>query len=90
MIISNPDKGNACVILDKTDHLIKLYEIIDDTTKFTLFGPANKFDNISKIEDKIVKVFKNLLSTKQIYEDIYNLIILVGSITPRMVVYLLL
>ena len=84
MIVSKPDKGNGCVVLDKTDYVNKIYEIIGDTTKFTLLWPANKFDNINKVEDEIVKVLKNILSTKEINEDIYNLIKPVGYITPRM------
>ena len=84
VIISKPDKGNGCVILDKTDYTNKMQEIIGDKTKFTLLGPANKFDNINKVEDEIVKILKNLLYTKEINEDIYNLVKPVGSITPRM------
>ena len=48
MITSKPDKGNGCVVLDKTDCVDKMYETIGDTTKFTLFGPANRFDNARK------------------------------------------
>ena len=81
MIISKPDKGNGCVVLDKTDYINKMQEIIDDKTKFTLLGPANNFDNINKVQDEIVKILKNLLYTLENSEDIYNL---VGSITPRM------
>ena len=47
--ISKPDKGNGCVVLDKTDYINKMQEIIDDKTKFTLLGPANNFDNINKV-----------------------------------------
>ena len=46
MIISKPDKGNGCVVLDKTDYINKMYEIIGKKTKFTLLGPANMFENI--------------------------------------------
>ena len=34
VIISRTDKGNGCVILDKSYFLSKMYEIIDGTTKF--------------------------------------------------------
>ena len=47
--ISKPDKGNGCVVLNKTDFINKLHEIIEDKTKFTFLGPANKFDNINKV-----------------------------------------
>ena len=82
MIISKPDKGNSCVILEKTDYFTNMYEINYDTIKFTLVGSANKLDNINKVDDEIIKVYKNLFSTKEINEDFYNLIKLVVSITP--------
>ena len=84
MIVSKPDKGNGCVVLDKTDCVDKMYETIGDTTKFTLFGPSIKFNNINKVEDEIVKNIKSLLYTKEINEEIYSLIKPVGSITPRL------
>ena len=40
--ISKPDKGNGCVVLNKTGYINKMQEIISDKTKFTLLGPANK------------------------------------------------
>ena len=36
-----------------------MHEIIGKITKFTLLGPANNFDNINKVEDKIIKILKN-------------------------------
>ena len=84
MVILKPDKRNGCVVLDKIDYINKMHEIVGETTKFTQLGPANKFDNINKVEDEIVKILKNLLSTKEINEYVYNLVKPVGSISPRM------
>ena len=58
MIISKPDKGNRCVVLDKTDNINKMHEIIGVTNKFTLLRPANIFDNIKKVENETVKILK--------------------------------
>ena len=32
LIISKPDKGNGCVILNKSDYLYKMHHIISDVT----------------------------------------------------------
>ena len=61
VIISKPDKSKSCLVwmfFDKTDYINKIQEIIGDKK---LLGPANKFDYINKVEDGIVKIFKNLL-----------------------------
>ena len=63
MIISKPDKGNGSIVLDKTDYINKIYEI---------FGDSNKFDNIDKVKNEIVKILKKLLYTKKNNEDVYN------------------
>ena len=83
VIILKPDKSKGCVVLDKTDYINKMQQIIGDKTKFTLLRPANKFDNINKVYNEIVKILKSLLYTKEISEDVYNLVKPVGSITPR-------
>ena len=34
IIVTRPDKGNGIIILDKHDYLTKMYEIVNDRTKF--------------------------------------------------------
>ena len=61
LIISKPDKRNCCVLMNKSDYLDKMNDIISDSSKFKLLGPAKEFDNIDKVETKIVKFMKQLL-----------------------------
>ena len=84
IIISKPDKGSGCVILNKSDYVDKIHDIISDKTKFRLLGPSSKFDNTEKVEKEIVKVLKQLLAKNEINEDTFNWIKPVGSITPRL------
>ena len=35
IIISKPDKGNGVVIMDRVDYINKLYNIVNDPSKFT-------------------------------------------------------
>ena len=84
LLISKPDKGNGCVLLNKSDYLHKMLDIIGDSRKFKLLGCATKFDNVNKVENEITKFLKQLLDNKEITEDIFNLVKPVGSITPRM------
>ena len=37
---------------------------------FTIPGPANKFDNINKVDDEVVKVLKNKLFAKEIMKTL--------------------
>ena len=83
LIITKPDKGSGCVIMDKKDYLEKMQVIINDTSKFKPLGPVDKFDNTTKLEDNIVKFLKHLVSTKEISQDICDCVKPVGSIRPR-------
>ena len=42
IIISKPDKGNGCVILNKCDYLHKIQHIISDATNLRLLGPSKQ------------------------------------------------
>ena len=50
LIITKPDKGNGCVLLNKSDYLGKMNNIMSDSTKFNLLGKATEVDNIDKVE----------------------------------------
>ena len=40
LIITKPDKGNGCVLMNKSDYLGKMNDIISDSTKLKLLGKA--------------------------------------------------
>ena len=84
LIITKPDKGNGCVLMNKTDYLQKMDAIISDPSKFNLLGPAEQYDKIDKVEKEINKFLKHLLFKNEIDENLFNLIKPVGSVTPRL------
>ena len=84
LIITKPDKGNGCVLLNKSDYLGKMNDIMSDSTKFNLLGKATEVDNIDKVEMEIIKFLKQLLFKNEISDSLFNLIKPVGSVTPRL------
>ena len=84
LVITKPDKGNGCVIMNKQDYMTKMKVIIEDNSKFRRLGPVNKFDNTIKVENEMVKFLKYLVEVKEINQEILELIKPVGSIRPRM------
>ena len=58
LIISKMDKGNGCVLMNKSDYLGKMNVIICHSTKFKLLGSAKELDNIDKVESEIIKFLK--------------------------------
>ena len=53
IIIAKPDKGSGVVLLDKTEYLGKMNNILNDSTKFLKLGQTSEFDNLNKIEKPI-------------------------------------
>ena len=84
IIITKPDKGSGTVIMDKTEYLNKMQEIIQDNTKFEHIGPVLTKDKTAKREEELRKFLWNLVSTKEISEDLYKELRPVGSQRPRL------
>ena len=84
IVLAKPDKGLGIVVLDKTEYLRKMMEILDDKTKFDKMGPASNFDNIVKIEKEIINTLKDLVCKKEISQETFNDIKPIGSIRPRL------
>ena len=84
IVLAKPDKGSGIVVLDKTEYLRKMMEILDDKTKFVKMGPASNFDNIVKIEKEIINTLKDLVCKKEISQETFNDIKPIGSIRPRL------
>ena len=47
IIITRPDKGNGIVIMNKQDYLSKMYDILNDQTKFKVVD-GNIYKNMIK------------------------------------------
>ena len=84
LIVTKPEKGNGCVLMNKSEYLEKINDIISDSTKFKLLGKAKELDNIDKVESETIKFLKQLLFKNGIIESLFNLIKPVGSVTPRL------
>ena len=68
LIITHPDKGNGVVILNKTDYIKKMNDILEDETKF-LQSDADLFTTLLKYEDKTNRLVESLFKQKIIDEE---------------------
>ena len=71
IILCKPDKGRGVVIMNKSDYLSKMYNILNDTTKFKEIKNIDPFLHTLRTEDKInrfIKKFNNneFISNKKI------------------------
>ena len=82
--MTKPDKKNGYVLMNKSDYLEIMNDIISDLTKFKFSGKAKEVDNIDKMESKIIKFLKQLLFKIEISESLFNFIKPVGPVTPRL------
>ena len=73
VIITNPDKGSGVVILNKTDYVKKMEEIINDTTKFKLCNNQDLYEVSRKIERKVRNfLLRNLKKPGLISDEEYK------------------
>ena len=72
------------MVLDKTEYLRKMLEILDDKTKFVKIGPASDFDKITKIEKEILDTLKDMVCKKEISQETFNEVKPIGLIRPRL------
>ena len=50
------------MVLDRTEYSRKLFETLDDKTKFINMRLASDFVNLKKIEKEIINILKDFLS----------------------------
>ena len=68
LVVCKPDKGKGVVLLNKTDYVSKMEEIISDFTKFTRLRYDDLFSLTLKLEDKVVR-FINKLHSLNVISD---------------------
>ena len=78
IIITRPDKGRGTVIMNKTDYIEKMEDILKDNTKFLEIGSPT-FQPIFKIVDKINRLLKEFKDQKTITESTYKDLYCSGS-----------
>ena len=84
ILITKPDKGSGVVILNKSDYVSKMKNILCDTSKFTQLGPVDEFDNTAKLEAKLQRRLLKLLNQNLLPRTVYDVIRPSGSQRPRM------
>ena len=68
IVISNPDKGNGVVGLNRADYVAKMQTILCDTNKFQ---PCNNDNNVANLL-KFQNCLRHLKGEKAINEDTYR------------------
>jgi hypothetical protein len=76
--ITRPDKGTGVVLLNTTDYINKVKNIIDDRTKFELVGIEEK-KLVIKLEDKLNNAMRSLKAKGVISNEFYNSVHSSGS-----------
>ena len=84
IVITKPDKGSGVVILDRTDYVNKMANILDDPSTFSSLGPCSTMDNTPKNETKLRNFLLGLSKSKNISWEIYKRIKPTGSQRPRL------
>ena len=71
IVIIKPDKGNGIVLLDKSNYHVKMYDLLNDSDKFTLIND-DWFKVIIKHEDQINRFLSSLLQNEVIDKATYD------------------
>ena len=79
LIIQKSDKGNSIDIIDKSDYLEKMRNILSDSSKFTQVSIAEdkQMNFIVNVEKHITDLLKDLKNSKVISKTVYK------SLKPR-------
>ena len=84
IIITRPDKGNGTVLMNKTDYIARMMEILGDETKFECLGGCDKHDRTGQIERALQAYLLQQRKAGEISNEIYDRIRPTGSVRPRM------
>ena len=84
IVISRPDKGRATVVLNRSDYVLKMKVILQDTSKFKELGPVDTHDKTASHEAALCSFLEDLRCAKEITDELYDAIRPVGSVRPRL------
>ena len=84
VIITRPDKGAGVVLLDRSDYIAKMMEILGDSNKFECLGSCEEYDNTGLNERALQAFLYRQFKAKRIGESVYERIRPTGSIRPRL------
>ena len=84
IIITKPDKSSVVVLLNKSDYVDKMNEILDDQSKFKRLRSVSSNDNTASVELHLQKRLLDLVKADLMPKWIYDAIRPTGSQRPRM------
>ena len=84
ILITRPDKGSGEVILNKSDYVTKMGNILNVALKFECLGPAATADRTATIKTKLQNRLRELLNSEQLPKQVYDEVRPTGSQRPRM------
>ena len=85
VVITKPDKVSGVVVLNKDEYINKMLKNLNDKSKFKCLGPVNNsYAETMKLEKKICKLLKDLVSSKELSQEVFDLIKPTGSVSPRL------
>ena len=84
ILITRSDKGSGVVILNKSDYVTKMGNILNDASKFECLGPAATADKTATIETKLQNRLRESLNSEQLLKQVYDVVRPTSLQRPRM------
>ena len=79
VVICKPDKGKGVVILDRSDYVSKVINILSDSSKFKVVSNSI-IKTITQVEDRINRFLNKMKRLTLINESLYNSLFVSGSL----------
>ena len=83
IIITKPHKGSSIVLLNKSNYVDKINEVLDDQSKFMRLGAVSSTHNTASIESHLQKWLLDLVKADLMPKWIYDAIRPTGSQRPQ-------
>ena len=84
IVITRPDKGAGTVLLDRSDYIAKMMDILNDERKFECLGSCADSDNTVQNEHALQAFLLRKVREGKLDEGVYDRIRPSGSIRPRL------
>jgi len=66
IIVTQPEKSNGVVVLNRTDYVSKMEDILSDASKFSLSSNDNDLQNLTKFQQFLYRLQKTIALVKKI------------------------
>jgi len=71
IIVTQPDKGNGVVVLNRTDYVLKMEDILSDASKFSLSSNDDNLQNLTKFQRFLYRLQKKKSLSEEDYHRMY-------------------